>query len=70
MLSRAGIALMRVLAHLPLTWVRALGVVLGWVLYRLARSRRRVVEVNLRLCFPQRPPAERDRLARRTGLAG
>jgi KDO2-lipid IV(A) lauroyltransferase len=32
--------------------LRALGVVLGWVLYGLVASRRRVVMTNLRLCFP------------------
>ena len=66
MLSHVGIALMRVLAHLPLAWVRALGVALGWVLYLLASSRRRVVQVNLRLCFPQRTARERAALARQT----
>ena len=52
MISEAGIAMMRLLAHFPLRWVRALGWVLGWLLYWLARSRRRVVWVNLQLCFP------------------
>jgi Kdo2-lipid IVA lauroyltransferase/acyltransferase len=66
MVSRAGIALMQLLARLPLGWVRALGAVLGWVLYRLAGSRRRVVQVNLRLCFPQSTPRERAALARQT----
>ncbi len=66
MLSHAGIALMRVVAHLPLAWVRALGVALGWVLYLLAGSRRHVVQVNLRLCFPKYTPAELDVLGRRT----
>ena len=53
MLTRAGILVMRLLALLPLAWVRALGRLLGVVLYRLARARRRVVLVNLGLCFPQ-----------------
>ena len=53
MLSRLGILVMRVLALLPLSWVRGLGRVLGWLLYALAAARRRVVRVNLRLCFPQ-----------------
>lgn len=44
---------MRALAHLPLSWVRALGRVLGWVLYGVVGSRRHVVQTNLRLCFPQ-----------------
>ncbi len=53
MLSQLGILFMRLLALLPLRVVRMLGSALGWVLYALARSRRRVVQVNLRLCFPQ-----------------
>ena len=44
---------MRVLAYLPLSWVRALGWALGWVLYGVVGSRRHVVQTNLRLCFPQ-----------------
>ena len=66
MLSRAGIALMRLLAYLPLGWIRAMGKALGWLLYALAGSRRRVVQVNLRLCFPQYTAGERDAMARRT----
>jgi KDO2-lipid IV(A) lauroyltransferase len=44
---------MRCTAVLPLSWVRGLGRLLGWVLYALVGSRRRVVLINLRLCFPQ-----------------
>lgn len=55
MLSHAGVCVMRALAYLPLAWVRALGRLLGWTLYALAASRRRVVRVNLKLCFPQLP---------------
>jgi KDO2-lipid IV(A) lauroyltransferase len=64
MMSRLGIALMRLLAHLPLPWVRALGHALGVLLYALVRSRRKVVDVNLRLCFPHWPPEQRRRAAR------
>ncbi|MEY4883174.1 MAG: hypothetical protein RIS34_1028 [Pseudomonadota bacterium] len=52
MLSRSGIAVMRLLGCLPLAWVRGLGWLLGWLLYALAVHRRRVVQVNLRLCYP------------------
>jgi KDO2-lipid IV(A) lauroyltransferase len=52
MLSRGGIGLMHLLGRLPLTWVRALGWVLGGVLYLLAIPRRRIAQTNLRLCFP------------------
>lgn len=66
MLSRIGIGYMRALATLPLAWVRALGWLLGWLLYAMAGSRRRVVVVNLSLCFPQLAPAALRSLARRT----
>jgi len=66
MLSRLGILVMRVLARLPLRWVRALGRVLGWLLYALAGSRRRVVWVNLGLCFPRLSRAQLRAAARDT----
>lgn len=54
MLSRLGILVMHLLGRLPLSWVRALGSLLGWVLYGLVVPRRRVALTNLRLCFPDR----------------
>ena len=47
------IGFMRLLAILPLSWVRALGWLLGSVLFYVIRSRRRVAEINLTLCFPE-----------------
>ena len=64
--SRAGIAFMQVLAVLPLSWIRALGTLLGWLLYALVRSRRRVMHTNFSLCFPERSEAERRQLAQQT----
>ena len=55
LLSYFGILFMRGLARLPLAWVRALGWLLGWVLYGAVASRRHVVWTNLRLCFPDWP---------------
>ena len=64
--SHAGILFMKVLAFLPLAWVRALGTLLGWVLYALVVPRRRVVLRNFAVCFPDMPLPERRRLARQT----
>ncbi len=64
LLSHGGITFMRVLGRLPLAWVRALGWILGALLYLLARPRRRVVQTNLRLCFPAWSPAQRERAAK------
>ncbi len=51
---------------LPFRWVRALGAMLGWLLYALVGSRRRVVQTNLMLCFPQWSEQEVRRQARKT----
>jgi len=70
MLSRLGsqfwIVLMHGLAHLPLAWLRALGTLLGWLLYALVLPRRRVAQTNLRLCFPELSAAQIRSLTRRT----
>jgi KDO2-lipid IV(A) lauroyltransferase len=58
-ISHLGILFMKAIAPLPLPWVRAMGAALGWVLYYLVASRRKVVRVNLRLCFPQWSDARR-----------
>jgi Kdo2-lipid IVA lauroyltransferase/acyltransferase len=63
-LSHCGILFMRVLARLPLSWVRALGSVLGTVLYAVVLPRRRVVLINLGLCFADWPEAKRKQIAR------
>lgn len=48
-----GIGLLRVLCALPLPWLVAFGERFGRFAGRQLRSRRHVVRVNLRLCFPQ-----------------
>lgn len=53
MLTPSLLLLIRGIAWLPLPLVRGLGAVLGWLLYVLVASRRRVVMTNLTLCFPQ-----------------
>lgn len=59
-----AIAVAAAMARLPRTLQRGLGRLLGTVLYRVAPSRRHVVEVNLGICFPERSPADRRALAR------
>jgi len=61
-----GVVFMRLLAPLPLGWVRALGALVGLVLYVLAVPRRKVVLTNLALCFPDRSLKERRRWARQS----
>ncbi len=59
-----AIGFMRLLAILPLSWVRALGWGLGSLLFLLLKSRRHVAVVNLTLCFPEHSRQQINRLAR------
>jgi KDO2-lipid IV(A) lauroyltransferase len=50
----------------PLSWIHGLGSAVGRLLYALVSSRRQVVDVNLRLCFPHWSEDQRRRVARET----
>lgn len=64
--TQASIALMQLLAKLPLSWIRGLGFLLGWGLYLLVGSRRRVVQTNFLLCYPDLDDTKRRQLTRQT----
>jgi len=64
MLTRVALALVWLLRLLPLQWLAPVGHGLGFLLYLLGRERRKVVLINLKLCFPQWTEAERRRVAR------
>lgn len=51
-------------ARLPWGLQRMLGAVLGRLAFVLAGDRRRAARINLELCFPQMPAAEREALVR------
>ena len=63
-MSRLLVALLWVLHWLPLPLLAALGRGFGALLFHLARSRRHVAEVNLRLCFSEWTEAERRAVLR------
>lgn len=59
-----GLGLMRLVACLPMSLTRALGMMLGDMFHALSPARRRIVRTNLRLCFPEMGDDARRRLAR------
>lgn len=63
-MAKVLIAMMRVLAWLPLPMLRGLGAVLGRVLYAFAKERRHIASTNLRLCFPQWTEAKLEQVSR------
>lgn len=64
-MSRVVFALMWLAHWLPLGVLAAIGNASGTAAYWLIPERRKVIRVNLALCFPQMPPEEREALGRR-----
>jgi KDO2-lipid IV(A) lauroyltransferase len=64
-MTRLGLAVVWLLHCLPLAVLAPVGAALGMALYAVAGERRRVVLVNLKLCFPEMSEAEHRMLARR-----
>lgn len=63
------ILFMRLIARWPLPLVRGMGAGLGALLWLAAPRRRRIAEVNLRLCFPGWSNAQRRRMVWRHFVA-
>ncbi|MFD1558755.1 lipid A biosynthesis lauroyl acyltransferase [Paraburkholderia silviterrae] len=61
--SRLGIGLLKLFAILPYGLVARFGDGLGWLLYQIPSSRKRVVHTNLRLCFPEWSDEKREEIA-------
>lgn len=64
-MSRLAIALFWLLHWLPLSLLAPLGQAFGLLLYVLVWPRRRIVHINLGLCFPELDEGARRALARR-----
>ncbi|RAJ93808.1 lipid A biosynthesis lauroyl acyltransferase [Paraburkholderia caballeronis] len=58
------VGLLRLLSVLPYGWVARAGGALGALLYRIPSRRKRIVLVNLNLCFPEKSDADRHVLGR------
>ena len=58
------LGLLWLLAFLPMPLLRLFGATLGELFHLAVPSRRRIVRINLRLCFPELDEAARRRLAR------
>ena len=65
MLTRLALGLIWLVHGLPFGAIARIGRGIGWLGYRLAVPRRKVVLTNLRLCFPELTEQERIALARR-----
>ena len=52
--------------RLPFSWQMTIGSLVGRIAWRLARRRRHIAEVNIRLCFPQLSASNAPHLPKRT----
>jgi lauroyl/myristoyl acyltransferase len=59
------VLLLAIAGQLPLWLTRPIGTTMGLLMMAANRKRRDVVRINLVLCFPDKTPAARARLARR-----
>lgn len=57
-----GVGVLKLVAHLPRPWLMGLGRFLGALVQRFPSPRRHIAEVNIDLCFPELPAAERAAL--------
>ncbi len=64
-----GIAAMWLVAQLPLRLQWWLGKIAGLLAWRLAKSRRHIAEVNIRLCFPELNQQQQAALVRNAFIA-
>ncbi len=68
-----SIGVLRLCICLPFKWQQALGAIIGQLGYYLAKSRRKVTQTNIRLCFPELSPTEQKKMVvgtfRSTGKA-
>lgn len=64
MMLKFAHGLIWLIGFLPLRWLHALAIPLGWLLYRLPWNKHRVIAVNLALCFPELSQSERRQMHR------
>lgn len=64
MLARFGVFILWLIHFLPFRVIVTIGNGLGLLLYPFARARRRVGEINLKLCFPEMSDEARTQLVR------
>ncbi len=64
--ARATLLLLRILAFVPLSWMRGLATLLGAIISILPIRETRVTRQNISLCFPKLAPVEAEALARKS----
>lgn len=61
--NQLGLALLKLLCILPRSANHAIGDALGWIAHHVPSERKKVVDINLQLCFPDLNPSALRQLA-------
>lgn len=59
-----GIFFAKLIAHLPLPFLLFLGRIIGRISYYIAKSRRKIIQRNIELCFPELDKAAQKKLVK------
>ena len=54
-----GIFFLRIIAFIPSSWMKKISTFLGRLFFKTAKTRRRIIETNINLCFPDKSDEER-----------
>lgn len=68
-LTWLGIGGMYLLAYLPATLQLWIGKTIGWLSYHVAKDRRHITQVNIRLCFPELDAYKQEQLVKDTFIS-
>jgi KDO2-lipid IV(A) lauroyltransferase len=63
--AKFAIGLLKLFALLPYGLVARIGDGLGWLLYQIPSRRKRIVHINLKLCFPEWSEERREEVAQK-----
>ena len=61
-MMRIAFFILYLISFLPMRVIHKIARVIGFLAYYLARRRRKIGEINLALCFPEKTPQERTRI--------
>jgi KDO2-lipid IV(A) lauroyltransferase len=63
--AKLAIGLLKLFARLPYGVIARIGDGLGWLLYQIPSQRKRIVHINLKLCFPEWSDERREDVAQK-----
>ena len=64
-----GLFFIRMFSFIPYSWMKKISSILGKLFFKLVKTRRRIIETNINLCFPDKTAEEKKELARQAFIS-